>query len=115
MSTCLVCHYDNHHLKSKVDVFLRQSNRFISDPKTKEYDGRVITKLIQNYRSHEDLLCVPNELFYDGDLVARAPLDVQNAFIGWSELPKSDFPLIFNGIVGQVMNFEDDDDLTEVI
>jgi superfamily I DNA and/or RNA helicase len=62
----------------------------------------VITKLIQNYRSHEDILRIPNELFYNGDLVASAPRDVQDAFIGWSELPNYDFPLIFKGIVGQV-------------
>ena len=66
------------------------------------YNFHVITKLIRNYRSHKDLLCVPNELFYDGELVARAPLAVQNAFVGWSVLPKFDFPLIFDGIVGQV-------------
>lgn len=66
----------------------------------------MITKLTQNYRSHKDLLVVPNDLFYHGDLVACAPYHVQNAFIGWRELPNLFFPMIFHGIVGQVREFQ---------
>jgi len=90
----------DHGMEISLLERLMERDIYRPDPKTKKFNGRVITKLIQNYRSHEDLLSVPNELFYDGELVASAPRDVQDAFIGWSELPNPHFPLIFKGIVG---------------
>lgn len=39
------------------------------DPATKDYNDKVITKLLKNYRSHPVLLEVPNELFYDKKLI----------------------------------------------
>ncbi len=47
-----------------------------SDP----YDPTHIVKLVNNYRSHRELLVVPNELFYDNELVPTAPSDLQNMF-----------------------------------
>lgn len=37
-----------------------------------EFDGRFITQLTYNYRSHPDLLSLPSSLFYGGSLVPRA-------------------------------------------
>ena len=34
-----------------------------------EYDARVMTKLLRNYRSHPTLLELPNRLFYANELV----------------------------------------------
>lgn len=39
-----------------------------------EYNSDVITKLTYNYRSHPQILKVPNNLFYDGELVVRFTL-----------------------------------------
>ena len=36
------------------------------------YDPRVLTKLVNNYRAHPALLAIPNELFYNNELVAAA-------------------------------------------
>jgi len=34
----------------------------------KSYDVKVITKLLKNYRSHPDILALPNQMFYDNEL-----------------------------------------------
>lgn len=39
---------------------------------TGEYDPRYIVHLYKNYRSHPDILHIPNQLFYEGRLEAKA-------------------------------------------
>lgn len=39
---------------------------------TKEYNPRFITQLVKNYRSHKDILNVPNEMFYENRLEPQA-------------------------------------------
>lgn len=41
------------------------------DEDTKQYNTDIITKLIRNFRSHEMLLKLPSEMFYDGELLAK--------------------------------------------
>lgn len=55
---------------SLLERLMIQSNIYKKDPVDDEYDNRVITKLIRNYRSHKILLDVPNRLFYDDELMA---------------------------------------------
>ncbi|KAI7797623.1 putative helicase mov-10-B.1 [Triplophysa rosa] len=65
------------------------------------YDNRYVTKLLKNYRSHPSILKVPNELFYDGELMACAEEISSNQFCAWEHLPKRDFPVIFHGVIGK--------------
>ncbi|XP_015506086.1 helicase MOV-10 isoform X2 [Parus major] len=67
------------------------------------YNPQFITKLLWNYRSHEAILRIPNELFYENELkVCKSDrLDVQNLFCTWEELPKKGFPIIFHGVCGE--------------
>lgn len=37
-----------------------------------EFHSRYITQLVQNYRSHYNILEVPNELFYEKQLIPKA-------------------------------------------
>lgn len=37
-----------------------------------KFNQRFITQLKQNYRSHEAILRIPNELFYENSLIAKA-------------------------------------------
>lgn len=39
---------------------------------TNEYNNEFITQLIRNYRSHPDILRIPNKLFYGNRLIAAA-------------------------------------------
>uniref|UniRef100_A0A673H7T0 RNA helicase n=1 Tax=Sinocyclocheilus rhinocerous TaxID=307959 RepID=A0A673H7T0_9TELE len=68
---------------------------------TTEYDSRYVTKLLQNYRSHPSILKIPNELFYDGELVACADKIISCQYCTWEHLPKSGFPVIFHGVIGK--------------
>ncbi|XP_068029516.1 helicase MOV-10 isoform X1 [Anomalospiza imberbis] len=67
------------------------------------YDPQFITKLLWNYRSHEAILRIPNELFYDNELkVCKSNgLDIRNLYCTWEELPKKGFPIIFHGVCGE--------------
>ena len=66
-----------------------------------KYDSRILTKLVQNYRSHPDILCVPNELFYNGELQPCADKLVRESLCQWEHLPCKGFPLIFHGVSGE--------------
>ncbi|NXH52071.1 SDE3 helicase, partial [Rhabdornis inornatus] len=67
------------------------------------YNPQFITKLLWNYRSHEAILRIPNELFYDNELKVckRDGLDIRNLYCTWEELPKKGFPIIFHGVCGE--------------
>ncbi|KAF8632178.1 hypothetical protein AX17_004918 [Amanita inopinata Kibby_2008] len=64
-------------------------------------DGTTIVKLVQNFRSHEDILKFPNERFYGGDLRKCAEPSITDAYLGSSLLPSRDFPIIFHSIAGR--------------
>ncbi|XP_016136482.1 putative helicase mov-10-B.1 isoform X2 [Sinocyclocheilus grahami] len=56
---------------------------------TTGYDNRYVTKLLRNYRSHPSILKIPNEMFYDGELVACADEMISHQYCMWEHLPKS--------------------------
>ena len=64
-----------------------------------KYDPNFITKLVKNYRSHENILQIPNQMFYENELVACGGEEVNRAK-NWSELPNKNFPLIFHALHG---------------
>ena len=70
------------------------------------YDPRVLTKLVKNYRSHPAILEMPNELFYDSELVPHADKMVREMLCHWEGLPKRGFPIVFHGVVGRDMREE---------
>ena len=83
--------------------YARDPARFPS-AEERGYDGRVLTKLVRNYRSHPALLDLPNALFYDGDLLACADPAVSQGLARWQHLPPraraAGFPLLFHGVEG---------------
>ena len=74
---------------------------YSSDKDTKKYNPRVVTKLLDNYRSHHAILHVPNECFYDGQLRSCADKKMIEAFLNWDELPNRTMPLLFHGVDGK--------------
>lgn len=64
------------------------------------FDKRFVTKLLHNYRSHPDILEIPNELFYDKELQASADEYLRNSYCSWEYLPTKGFPIIFHGVTG---------------
>ena len=66
-----------------------------------QYNSEVVTKLVENYRSHPDILKLPNREFYDDELKAKADEMVRTSLCRWQHLPKEGFPIIFHGIEGK--------------
>ncbi|EGD73907.1 hypothetical protein PTSG_05603 [Salpingoeca rosetta] len=58
------------------------------------------TTLLRNFRSHESLLSVPSELFYQRDLMHCARPATTHAAINWEQLQRRDNPLLFWGVDG---------------
>lgn len=65
------------------------------------YNPHLLTKLVRNYRSHEDIISVPSTLFYDGDLVPCADEEYRRSLARWEHLPAKGVPLIFHGVAGK--------------
>ncbi|KAM3872362.1 putative helicase mov-10-B.1 [Diretmus argenteus] len=68
--------------------------------KGERFNKRFITKLLKKYRSHPDILKIPNDLFYEGELQFCADEKMRNSYCGWKYLPMKDFPVIFHRVVG---------------
>lgn len=64
------------------------------------YNERFVTKLVKNYRSHEMILKVPNELFYHNELVSVAGA-TSTIFTEWEHLKAPGIPVIFHHIAGE--------------
>ena len=73
------------------------------------YDPLAVTKLINNYRSHEALLELPSRLFYHAEMVPCADENVKNCLCGWDVLPNKDgFPVLFHGVKVIIVRFRFD-------
>eukprot|EP00842_Homolaphlyctis_polyrhiza_P000629 jgi/Hompol1/1567/HPOL_002715-RA len=58
-------------------------------------------KLIKNFRSHPDILRVPSNLFYDGELEPCADPVMCNQYLQWPVLPNAESPLLFQHVDGK--------------
>ncbi|XP_031470723.1 RNA helicase Mov10l1 isoform X1 [Phasianus colchicus] len=80
------------------DMYLRDEDAFSADG---SYNPLLITKLINNYRSHSALLALPSKLFYNKELKVCADASVVTSLLHWEKLPRKGFPLIFHGVRGK--------------
>ncbi|XP_037915569.1 uncharacterized protein LOC119654315 isoform X4 [Hermetia illucens] len=69
-------------------------------PITKEYNRSIQTRLVRNFRSHKDILALPNQLFYDGQLQVMASPKITDIALGWSGLCTKTFPIVFESVMG---------------
>lgn len=77
-------------LMNDCDPYKRQNGK---------YNPNYITKLVRNYRSHENLLYVSNKQFYSNELMICGGPNTQMA-LNWSYLPNKKFPMIFQEVLG---------------
>ncbi|CAE6369801.1 unnamed protein product [Rhizoctonia solani] len=68
--------------------------------------GISVTKLLQNFRSHESIISFPNEEFYRNELVAHAPESVADSLLNWKGLASPNFPVVFDAVRGEDMQEE---------
>lgn len=78
---------------------LMERNYLYKKDEDGKYDDNFLTKLVQNYRSHEAIIQLPNEMFYENELIACAGEDANSAE-NWPYLPRKKFPIIFHAIYG---------------
>lgn len=86
---------------SLLERLVRDRPLYARDPETQRYNPDAITQLVKNYRSHPDILQLPNEMFYDNALEVCADEDQRNELSQWRHLPKAGCPLIFHGVEGK--------------
>lgn len=67
--------------------------------KNNAYNPNYITKLVKNYRSHNAILKVPNELFYNNELLACGGPEIAMGE-NWEHLLNKNFPVIFHAVSG---------------
>lgn len=67
---------------------------------TGEYNPQCVTKLVKNYRSHEAILRISNQHFYDEELLVCADELKRKKMCGWEWLKNKQFPILFHGVEG---------------
>lgn len=77
---------------TKFDLYKSNRGRF---------NTNYISMLVKNYRSHPDILHIPNQLFYNGRLEPLAPPSITDWYIRSSILPSKQFPIIFKSVQGR--------------
>jgi helicase MOV-10 len=63
----------------------------------------MVTKLVENYRSHSAILEFSNEKFYNGELLAKGPSINVDRFIDHNLLLNAKFPIIFKHVSGKMV------------
>ncbi|XP_031573706.1 RNA helicase Mov10l1-like [Actinia tenebrosa] len=79
-------------------LYTRDEARFIDHGC---YDPLLVTKLVNNYRSHPVLLHLPSALFYHNELRVHADEKMRERFGEFEMLPKKGAPLVFHGVKGE--------------
>ena len=62
---------------------LMDSGVYARDESTYQYNPRYVTKLVRSFRSHPDILEVPNMCFYDNELQPFADKLAREKFCYW--------------------------------
>nr|XP_022302491.1 RNA helicase Mov10l1-like isoform X2 [Crassostrea virginica] len=79
-------------------IYARDESRFADNG---AYDPLLVTKLVDNYRSHPAILTLTSKLFYYDELVERGDRELTHSLCQWSSLPRVGFPVIFHGVRGE--------------
>lgn len=72
-----------------------------------EFDGRFVTMLSRNYRSHPAIIELPSRMFYHDKLKPFADEHYTRSLLDWEGLAtpgtEADFPVLFHGVQGEDM------------
>ena len=85
---------------------LTRYSMFKKQKSTGEFFPGLVTMLRRNYRSHESIIRLPNEMFYDGDLTCQADPATSHNLCQWAQLPRAGFPVFFHAITGENLREE---------
>ncbi|XP_052888528.1 putative helicase MOV-10 [Anopheles moucheti] len=73
---------------------------YSKDMNNNEYNPHMVTKLLDNYRSHRALFRFSNEQFYEGELRAKGAPAITSWAVNWRLLPNLNFPMVFHSVIG---------------
>lgn len=95
-----------NRLCSSYNLGVSLLERLIKMPSYQQNDenyAHMMTKLLRNFRSHADILKVPNEMFYNNELKVFADEMITQSMLTWDGLPTKGVPLLFHGVCGKDM------------
>ncbi|XP_073811815.1 putative helicase mov-10-B.2 [Musca autumnalis] len=67
---------------------------------TGDYDQSIQTRLRKNFRSHPAIVNLYSDMYYNGELEARANIDDVSLTKHWHLAPNKNYPIIFHSIEG---------------
>lgn len=62
---------------------LMSNGVYSRDQDTGDFDPNYVTKLVRSFRSHPEILEIPNDCFYDNELLAWADTARREMFCRW--------------------------------
>ncbi|XP_065937840.1 RNA helicase Mov10l1 [Magallana gigas] len=92
--------FDLSLLERLVDmpIYARDQGKFVDHG---AYNPLLVTKLVDNYRSHPAILTLTSKLFYYDELKEKADRALTHSLCQWTGLPRVGFPVIFHGVRGE--------------
>jgi helicase MOV-10 len=95
---CKKCKMDQSYMERLIKTcppYMLESNN------NNKYRPELVTLLVDNYRSHPDILKLPNEMFYRNELIPRGDKFTTHSMTKWEHLPVPNFPIIFHAVDGE--------------
>ncbi|KDR14736.1 putative helicase mov-10-B.1 [Zootermopsis nevadensis] len=86
---------------SFLERLMNQCDLYKKNERDQLYNPAVLTKLVQNFRSHKSILALPDRMFYEKELQVCGDPVLTSLACSWEGLPKKGFPLIFHGVKGK--------------
>ncbi|XP_040168042.1 putative helicase MOV-10 [Anopheles arabiensis] len=90
---------DTPHNSSLLERLMKRPV-YQKDANNNEYSPHMVTKLLDNYRSHESLFRFSNQQFYDAELRAKGDPTITHWAVNWHHLPNRKLPMLFHSVVG---------------
>jgi len=87
--------------RSYMERLVKTSSAYKLEDNDDRYPPGLVTLLVNNYRSHDHILKLPNELFYHNQLIAAGDTFHTHSMTKWEYLPKQGFPILFHAVDGE--------------
>lgn len=66
---------------SLMEYLVTSKKCYLRNPRTKKQNPNFIVTLVENYRSHPNILYIPDRLFYDDTLLAKGRISMLKKYI----------------------------------
>lgn len=87
--------------RSYMERLVQTSPAYSLQHNSNVYPPHLVTFLVNNYRSHHQILKLPNERFYRNQLVACGDIFQTHSMVKWEHLPNKGFPILFHAVDGE--------------